>query len=313
MLRDEASIGAVGGVARVVSATESKAVTPGFGRGFFLRERAESIVAQQSYSRRVFLFQSIGSILVVTKPKDLRSGHSIWEGRSGVAHRPLTRDVEVDVLLIGAGITGAMIADALDLSGFKVAIADKRGVAKGSTTASTALVQFEIDTPLTKLTRKIGKADAVRAWRRTRLAVDALAARFRELDVPDVVQRDSLYLAGDMLHGDALTREHEARRAVGLASHYLDRKTLRVRFGLTRQAALLGYGNLTIDHRKATLAFLRAATSHKTKIFAPVEIVDIQTKQAGITATAADGKHIHCRYLVFATGYELSDRVPRRG
>ena len=143
--------------------------------------------------------------------------------------------------------------------------------------------------------------------------MDALAARFRELDVPDVVQRDSLYLAGDMLHGDALTREHEARRAVGLASHYLDRKTLRVRFGLARQAALLGYGNLTIDPRKATLAFLRAATSHKTKIFAPVEIVDIQTKQAGITATAADGKHIHCRYLVFATGYELPDRVPRRG
>ena len=169
MLRDEAFIGPVFGVARVVSATESKAVTARASAGaFFCANARNRLLRNRATVAEFFLFQSIGSILVVTKPKDLRSGHSIWEGRSGVAHRPLTRDVEVDVLLIGAGITGAMIADALDLSGFKVAIADKRGVAKGSTTASTALVQFEIDTPLTKLTRKIGKADAVRAWRRTR-------------------------------------------------------------------------------------------------------------------------------------------------
>ena len=33
--------------------------------------------------------------------------------------------------------------------------------------ASTALVQYEIDTPLITLTRKIGKDKAVRAWRKT--------------------------------------------------------------------------------------------------------------------------------------------------
>jgi len=252
---------------------------------------------------------------VVTKPNKLRTGRSIWEWRraSSVPHGPLERDIEVDVLVIGAGITGAMIADALDQSGLKVAIADKRGVAKGSTTASTALVQFEIDTPLTKLAGKIGRADAVRAWRRSRLAIDALAARLGELDVPDVVRRDSLYIAGDMLDADALGREHAARRAAGLASQFLDRKALRARFGIARQAAILGYGNLAIDPRRATLALLRVATSHKTTIFAPVEIVDIHTKQAGVTAAAANGKRIHCRHLVFATGYELPDRVPRRG
>ena len=42
----------------------------------------------------------------------------------------------------------------------KVVIVDKRGPAKGSTTASTAMVLYEIDTPLTKLARKIGKPDA---------------------------------------------------------------------------------------------------------------------------------------------------------
>ena len=76
---------------------------------------------------------------MVTKPKDLRTGRSVWQGRRAraVPHRRLRRDIETDVLVIGAGITGAMISDALSALGLKVVIADKRGPAKGSTAAST--------------------------------------------------------------------------------------------------------------------------------------------------------------------------------
>jgi len=251
---------------------------------------------------------------VTTTSRNLRTGHSIWEGRiGGVHHTPLKRDLETDVLVVGAGITGAMIADALASEGLKVAMVDRRGPAKGSTSASTALVQYEIDTPLTTLARKIGKENAVRAWRRSRLAVDAVAARLKELDVADVVQRGSLYLAGNMLDRDGLEREHTARRAAGLASRFLDRRALRERFGIARSAALLGYGNFAIDPRKATIAMLNAAVEVGTKIFAPVEIVDVETKRSNVTAIAKSGHRIQARYLVFATGYEIPDQVPRKG
>ena len=252
---------------------------------------------------------------MVTISRNLRTGRSIWEWQRapGVPHAPLKRDIEADVLVIGAGITGAMIADALAAGGLSVAVVDRRGPAKGSTAASTALVQYEIDTPLSKLVRKIGRADAVRAWRRARLAVDALAARLGELDVPDVARRDSLYLAGNVLDKDGLAREHDARRAAGLASRYLDRAALRTRFGLTRDAALLGYGNLILDPRKVTVALLNAAVAHKTRIFAPVDVEGIDAKRTGVSAITTQGRRIHCRHLVFATGYELPKCVPRRG
>ena len=159
---------------------------------------------------------------MATVRRDLRTGHPIWANRRAplVTHERLTRDIKTDVLVIGAGITGAMIADALTSAGIDVAVADRRGLAKGSTVASTALVQYEIDTPLIKLTRKIGKDNAVRAWRRSRLAVDALAARFDELKLTDVARRSSLYLAGNLLDRGALEREHEARRAAGLPSRF---------------------------------------------------------------------------------------------
>ncbi len=230
-----------------------------------------------------------------------------------VEYRPLVSDVETDVLVIGAGITGAMVAQALVASGLRVVVADKRGPAKGSTTASTALVQYEIDTPLVTLSRKIGRRDAVRAWRRSRLALDALLATFGELGISDVERRDSLYLAGDVLDPDGLAREGAARRTAGLEIGFLDRADLRKRFGIKAAAALMGYGNLAIDPRKTTLALLKHAVALGATIYAPTEVVDVDARRSGITAVARDGRRIQCRHLVFATGYELPDAVSKRG
>ena len=252
---------------------------------------------------------------MVTKSKDLRTGHSLWESLPAprVRHRRLIRNIHTDVLVIGAGITGAMVADSLAETGFKIVIVDKRGPAKGSSTASTALVQHEIDTPLIHLTRKIGKTNAVRAWRRSRLAVDAIAARLGELGIADVTRRDSLYLAGNVLDKDKLEREHAARRAAGLASRYLDRKNLRDRFGISRSAALQSYDSLVVNPRQVTLALLKAACARKATIHSPAEIIDIEATARTVTATARNGHRIRCRHLIFATGYELPDGVPYRG
>jgi len=245
----------------------------------------------------------------------LRTGHSVWETlpASRVPRRSLERNLSVDVLIIGAGITGAMVADALAEEGLTIVIADARGPTKGSKTASTALILHEIDTPLITLSRKIGTREAVRAWRRSRLAVAAIEARLEELGIRNVARHNSLYLAGDMLNGDGLAREHHARLAAGLPSRYLDRRALQERFGLSRSAALLSYGDLTINPREATLALLKAACARKVEIFSPCEIVDIDAGARGVIATAANGKSIRCHDLIFATGYELPKSIPSKG
>src|SRR3954470_7956844 len=49
---------------------------------------------------------------MATKGKDLRSGRYVWQGPRApdVAHERLARDLKADVLIMGAGITGAAIA-----------------------------------------------------------------------------------------------------------------------------------------------------------------------------------------------------------
>lgn len=90
------------------------------------------------------------------------------------SRQDLTRDARTNVLVVGAGISGALIAYSLARDGHKVGVVDRRGSLQGSTPASTALLLFEIDAPLIQLNRKIATRPAERAWLRSKAALDAL-------------------------------------------------------------------------------------------------------------------------------------------
>lgn len=244
---------------------------------------------------------------MITIRRDLRTGRTVWQGKRAppVPHAPLDGDIETDVLVVGAGISGAMLADALSEAGHRVTIIDRRGPVRGSTVASTALLQYEIDQPLTKLSRQIGEAKAIRAWRRSRLALDGLGARIRDLSLGRIDRRDSLYLAGDVLDGEALAKEGEARRHAGLETRFLSRTALKQRFGIDREAALLGYDNIAADPRRLAAGFLCAAIARGARLHAPEELTGLEARARSVRAQTASERTIRCRHLVFATGYEI--------
>lgn len=252
---------------------------------------------------------------MLTRERDLRTGHSVWEDedKTDLSCAPLTADTSADVMIVGAGISGAMIADALTEAGLSVVVADRRPPLEGSTTASTALLQYEIDTPLINLREMIGEEDAVRAWRRARLALDGLGARLRDMDITEVTRRDSLYLAGNVLDADGLKAEGEARRSAGIETRFLDADELKARFGIERDAALLGYDNLAVDPRQMAAGFLEAAAARGARIFAPTVVSKVEPEADRIRAITQDGPVVTCRHLVLATGYELPFCVPTEG
>ena len=141
---------------------------------------------------------------------DLRSGRPVWFAyrAPAVPNEYLKRDVKTDVLIVGMGISGAMMAEALTAVGHSVICIDRRGPLIGSTSATTALVQFEIDQPITKLSKMIGKSQAQQAWRRSRLAVTNLKGRIAALDIrcsPSPVDL-CIWLATSLAHCSSVQR-----------------------------------------------------------------------------------------------------------
>ena len=251
-----------------------------------------------------------------TYHKDLRTGRSVWQDRRlpPLGTAPLACDLRTDVLVVGAGITGAMVADALSEAGFRVLVVDRRRPISGSTTASTALLQYEIDMPLIHLARRVGQQRARRLWRRSKLALDALKARVRHLGIDaDCVQRDSLYLEGDVLGRRALREEAAARQHAGFEVTLLDAEQVAQRFGIAGRSGLLGYDNLSADPRRLAHGFLAAALTRGTRLASPVDIAEVRPGRGGVIALTSAGRAVQARHLVFATGYELPKRVPTTG
>ena len=251
-----------------------------------------------------------------TYEKDLRTGRTFWQSRplSKIKTQPLRRDVETDVLIVGAGISGAMTAEALSELGLRVVIVDRRGALKGSTTASTALLQYEIDILLSKLAKRIGRDRAERIWRRSYLALSSLRDRTRHLGIKaDIVNRDSLYLQGDELDAEGLRVEGAARRRAGFEVAYLTAPQVEARVGISGRAALLAFDNMSADPRRLAAGFLNAALGRGAKLYSPVEIDEVESDTHSIAAQTDTGQVIRAKTLIFATGYELPKGVPRMG
>ena len=100
-----------------------------------------------------------------TRKDDLRTGDSFWlhTPRITPPAGPMPARSGWDVVVVGAGISGALVAEALSRAGRKVLVLDRRRAVRGSTPASTAMIQHEIDVPLSRLIRQTGRARA-EAW-----------------------------------------------------------------------------------------------------------------------------------------------------
>lgn len=189
-----------------------------------------------------------------TQHRDLRTGRTIWmeRRRSALDVHPFTRSLKCDVAVVGAGISGALIAETLSEAGLDVVVLDRHGPAQGSTAASTALLQYELDMPLTHMATRIGEERATRIWRRSRLAVDALRSRTERLGLKvDATTRPSLYLDGNLLDPADLAAEAEARRTAGFEVELIGPTEVCHRYGISGRHAIVGYGNYSADPRDA--------------------------------------------------------------
>jgi glycine/D-amino acid oxidase-like deaminating enzyme len=215
-------------------------------------------------------------------------------------------------VVIGAGITGALVAQRLCAIGRRPLILERRrGAMLGSTAASTALLQFELDTPLVHLARKIGKRNAERAWVCSRAALNELRTQVHRLRIQARLEsRPSLYLAGDLLDANGLRREALARQKLGLPSEFLERRQLQHHFNIERSAAILSHGNAEADPVALAAGFLRHAIRAGARLYVPHEVTELRGGRRDVTIATADGLEIRARHVVVCTGYELPTIVP---
>jgi glycine/D-amino acid oxidase-like deaminating enzyme len=239
---------------------------------------------------------------------DLKTGKLYWPRLPGARFDPyarLDRDVRCDVAVIGGGVTGALAAWHLARAGAGVVVLDRRAIGGGSTSASTGLLQYEIDTPLYKLIDLVGADHARRAYRRCVTCLDDFRALVNQLDDDcALTDRPSLYLGCDPDDVDELRRECDERRAIGIDVELLGAAELRRRFRMDRPAALWSGRAMEVDPYRLTMSLMRGAARAGAGVFGDTTAKTYDADDAGVTLTTDRGPAVRASRVVFATGYE---------
>jgi glycine/D-amino acid oxidase-like deaminating enzyme len=243
---------------------------------------------------------------------DLRTGCAYWVLKNGLlaSYPSLTRDVSADVAVLGAGVTGALVAHELTAAGVDVVVLDRRDVASGSTAATTGLLQYETDTSLEQLATQFGIDAAVRVYRLGLEAIDRIEALTEIVGDPcGFARRPSLYLADTTRDAKALAREHALRREHGFDVQLLNGANVRARFGFSAQAALFSRADGELDCFRFTHRLLMKAAAGGARIFDRTTVRKIQPHGDGVELLTAAGPRLRAKRVIYATGYEAVEHT----
>lgn len=245
---------------------------------------------------------------------DLTNGTSVWQspfpdpvptrlpGMGEVLH--------ADVVIVGAGITGGFLAERFTREGRKVVLLDRRAPTSGSTSASTAMLLWELDASLLELEERFGLEKTSRIVRACRRMVGEIGGLVKRLRIAcEYAGRHSLYMAGGLLDAEDLRQERKLRARVGVDGALLGPAELEAR-GLLADAALEHPGSAEADPVQLARGLLRASVARGALILSPAKAIAFGLTRNGVTVETHNAAAVHADVLVLANGYEMPDFVP---
>lgn len=246
---------------------------------------------------------------------DLTSGAPFWIIKNGLlaTYPRLKRDRRCDVAVIGGGITGALVAHRFAQAGIHVVLVEGREVGYGSTGATTALIQYEIDSHLSDLIDRVGEASAVRSYELCQeavLGIERLATE--DGDDCGYQRKKSLYLASRPRDRRPLEKEYQARRRGGIEVDLLSSHDIGERFSFQRPAALLSDLAGEVDAFRLTHKLIAQASRLGLEAYDRTSVAKLDPGRDGVELRTGDGHRIQAKKVVFATGYETPRYIDRK-
>jgi len=247
--------------------------------------------------------------------KSLRLGAPVWlAGRRRKQTYPsLHKRCEVDVAIVGGGITGAAVAALFAKAGVRVAIVEAALVGRGSTAASTALLLREPDLGLRDLGKRYGAAKAARIWQLSADAAREFVRTIRRLAHDcDLRKQDSVYYSQNGESLPELRKEYAHRCMKGFGGDWLNPGALRRLTGISGRGAIRTRNNALFNPFEACIGLLNAATGAGAVVFerSPVRRID-QSRDRVDVLTA--GGTINAAQVIIATGYATKGFQPLVG
>ncbi|WP_126974360.1 NAD(P)/FAD-dependent oxidoreductase [Gynurincola endophyticus] len=247
---------------------------------------------------------------------DLKSNEPFWLVKNGLlaSYPSLHENISCDVLIVGGGITGSLIAYQCIRDGYNTVLIDKREVCNGSSSATTSMLQYEIDVPLYELIEKIGEKGALASYDACCKAVEDLGKIAHRIKSASGFQlKQSLYYAASKKDAEWLQKEFEARSNAGYDVRWLEPDTVLSKYGIHHNyGAILSAAGGSVDAYKLAHELLLHSYKKGLRVFDKTTLESVQYKKGFNLGTVTGGAVIKAKNIVYCTGYETAGMIKEK-
>lgn len=243
----------------------------------------------------------------------LTSYEPFWLIKNGIieSYPSLKENIKADILIVGGGITGSLIAHQCVADGYNTILIDKREIAHGSTSATTSMLQYEIDVPLYKLIEMIGVEGAVKSYKACYRSIDTIKEIVAEVQSKcGFKKKDSLYFANSQKEARWLEKEYEVRKQNVLDVKWLSASDILGNYNIHQTfGGILSTQGASMDAFQFTHDVLKYNRKKGLKIYDKTELKKIKYLDEGVVAEVNDGVFIEAKKIIYCTGYETTDII----
>lgn len=243
----------------------------------------------------------------------LKSNEPFWLIKNGItaSYPSLKENIETEILIIGGGITGSLIAHQCVHDGYKTTLIDRREIGHGSTSATTSMLQYEIDIPLYKLIDMIGEEGAVESYRACYKAIDELGIITTKIKSDcGYEKKNSLYYASLKKHVSDLKKEFETRKKYNFPVEWLESEIIEKKYKIKHTyGGILSEQGGSIDAFRLTHSLLSYNYNKGLNVYDKTSIKKVVYNKNDVLVTTDDGLKIRAKKLIYCNGFESTEII----
>ena len=233
-------------------------------------------------------------------------GRSPWTDRfprSRVPSYPrLKGRHEIEVVVIGGGLTGCATAYAFAAAGIKVAVLEAAQIGRGATAFSSGWIADDPGASFVAADQLLGRRTARRGWQAWRRAALDFTSLLRRLDIKCQLEpRSTLIVAATPEQAAQLKREQKIRKEAGLDSPSLNAKAIQAEAAIQASGGIRLRDGATLDPYRAAVGLAAAALERGAQIFERTAVRGTKFGRRTADVLLEDGS-IRTKRIIVATG-----------
>ncbi len=244
---------------------------------------------------------------------NLTSNEPFWLIKNGLVNTypSLKEDLKTEILIVGGGITGALMAHQCMEDGYQTTLIDRREIANGSSSATTSMLQYEIDVPLYKLTELIGREGAEANYLAGIDSINEIERLVKKIKSPcGFEKKESLLYAAFKKDISNLEKEFEARKACGMDVEWLTAEKILKKYQLHHaQAGILAKEGGSIDAFRFTHDLLSYNIARGLKVYDKTALVETKYASNHVSFKTNYGNEIQANQVIYCNGYESNEMI----